>query len=119
MQGNVEQGYLELGVREKQRGGSEETSGRETSHGPWGVLRQTGISPGAKAEPKGFLPPDFFRLSLPKRDKGACAQSLQRALLLPRLSLPLPLKEKRNENSALLGAVSHWWCGAGISLPGA
>lgn len=42
MQGNVEQGYLELGVREKQRGGSEEMSGGEASHGPWGALRRDG-----------------------------------------------------------------------------
>lgn len=83
MQGSVEQGYLELGVREKRRGGSEAMFGGETSHGLWGALRETGISPGTKAEPKGFLRPDFFRLSPPKRDKGACARSLRRAFASP------------------------------------
>lgn len=76
MQSNVEQGYLELGVREKQRGGSGAMFGAETSKGPWGALRETGISPGTKDEPKGFLRPDFFRLSPPQRDERACAWSL-------------------------------------------
>lgn len=94
MQGNVEQGYLELGVREKQRGGSEEMSGGEASHGPWGALKERGISPGAKAEPEGFIPPDF-RLSPPKRDKGACAQSLQRAFASPQASSSSSLEEEK------------------------
>lgn len=52
--------------------------------------------------------------------KEQCAQSLQRAFLLPELPLPPLLKEeKRNENSALLRAVGNGGSGEGrISLLG-
>lgn len=60
----------------------------------------------ARLSPGGLLPPDFLGTHPPKRNKGAVCLGSQRAFLLPGQPLPpLLTEEKRNENSALLGAV--------------
>lgn len=50
----------------------------------WRALRDTGISSGTKAEPKGLLHPDFLRAYLPKRDKGAVCPVSTKGFSSPR-----------------------------------